>query len=117
MRQSELGDGTGAPAFDWDICINVGDYSAAFGPPNDEEGAEIVRQFGALRDHRREQVYSICGNHDRDPMDRPEGSWFRKWIDPMGENPTTSGVDLGRYPYPITAPGNATGSMSATSAF
>ncbi|MDE0718382.1 MAG: metallophosphoesterase [Rhodospirillaceae bacterium] len=105
LRQSErggpAGDDAGAPPFDWDICINVGDYSSAFGPPNDEEGAEIVRQFGALRDHRREQVYSVCGNHDRDPFSEPEGSWFRKWIDPMGENTATSGVERSRYPYPV----------------
>ncbi|MDD9994060.1 MAG: metallophosphoesterase, partial [Rhodospirillales bacterium] len=101
LRQSERGDGRGAPPFDWDVCVNVGDYSAAFGPPNDEEGAEIVRQFGALRDHRREQIYSVCGNHDRDPLDAPEGSWFRKWIDPMGENPATSGANRDGYRYPV----------------
>ena len=102
--KSERGGGTegaGAPPFDWDICINVGDYSAAFGPPNDEEGAEIVCQFGALEHHRREQVYSVCGNHDRDHLGEPEGRWFRTWIDPMGENTATSGVDRRRYPYPV----------------
>ncbi len=101
LRQSERGDAGGAPPFDWDICINIGDYSAAFGPPNDEEGAEIVRQFGAMTDHRREQVYSICGNHDRNPLGEPEGHWFRKWIDPMGENTPTSGVDRSAYPFPV----------------
>ena len=83
--------------FQWDIGINVGDYSAAFGLPNDEEGAEIIRQFGALQKHRREDIYSICGNHDRNAPDQNEAEWFRYWIDPMGENTAVSGVDASRF--------------------
>lgn len=86
--------------FDWDIGINVGDFSAAFGLPTEEEGVEITRQFGALQKHRREDIYTICGNHDRNAPDEPEAMWFRRWIDPMGENSETSGVDAGRYRHP-----------------
>jgi hypothetical protein len=39
--------------------------SGAQGTPKDEEGQEIVRQFGSLTRHRREQVYDLSGNHDR----------------------------------------------------
>lgn len=85
--------------FDWDIGINVGDFSAAFGLPSDEEGAEIVRQFGALKRHRREDIYTICGNHDRNAPDEPEAMWFRRWIDPMGEHSETSGVHRDRYRF------------------
>lgn len=85
----------------WDLGINIGDYSAAFGLPTDEEGIEIVRQFGALKKHPREAIYSICGNHDRNAPDEPAGMWFRKYIDPMGENTATSHVDRSRYPYPV----------------
>ena len=88
--------------FDWDIGINVGDYSAAFGLPTEEEGAEILRQFTALRTHRREDIYSVCGNHDRNAPDEPAAMWFRKFIDPLGENTATSGVDRDRLPYPVT---------------
>ena len=88
--------------FDWDIGINVGDYSAAFGLPTDEEGAEILHQFSALQKHRREDVYSICGNHDRNAPDEPPAAWFRKYIDPLGENPATSGVDKKAIPHVIT---------------
>jgi hypothetical protein len=87
--------------FDWDVAINVGDFSAAFGLPTDEEGEEILRQFGALTKHRREDIYTICGNHDRNAPDEPEALWFRKWIDPLGENTAVSGVDRNRYPFPI----------------
>ena len=101
LRQSEFGGDEGGPSFDWDLAINVGDYSAAFGPPNDQEGVEIVRQFGALKKHRREDIYSICGNHDRDELGLADGAWFQKWIDPMGHNPALSGVDAARYRYPV----------------
>lgn len=88
--------------FDWDIGINVGDFSAAFGLPNDEEGQEIVRQFEALKDHRREDIYTICGNHDRNAPHEPEAVWFRKWIDPLGENTDVSGVNRQNYRYPLS---------------
>lgn len=101
LAQSEFGDNAGAPRFDWDFAINVGDYCGDINVPTDEEGQEVVRQFSALKNHRREQIYSVCGNHDRSGFDRPEGEWFRKFIDPMGENTAHSGVDAARYPYPI----------------
>ncbi len=101
IRQSETGDGDPGRAFDWDICLNLGDFSAAFGLPTDEEGREIVRQFRALTRHRREQVYTICGNHDRNAPDEPPGLWFRRYIDPFGENGLLSGVDRARYPHDI----------------
>jgi len=86
--------------FDWDIGINVGDFSAAFGLPTEDEGKEIVQQFGALKKHKREAIYTICGNHDRNAPSEPEAHWFRNWIDPMGENTEVSGVDINRFQYP-----------------
>lgn len=101
LLQSEQGGLKGGPPFEWDIAINVGDYSGAHGTPTDEEGREVVRQFGILKQHRREQVYSVCGNHDRSGVDEPEAYWFRKWIDPLGENTRYSQVERQRYPYPV----------------
>jgi hypothetical protein len=86
--------------FDWDIGINVGDFSAAFGLPTDEEGEEILRQFAALSHHKREDIYTICGNHDRNAPDEPEAFWFRRYIDPMGENTATSEVASVNMQYP-----------------
>lgn len=88
-------------AFDWDLALNAGDYSGGQGVPDDAEGAEVVRQFGALRRHRREAIYDVCGNHDRSGLDEPPAWWFRKWIDPLGENTACSGVDAARRPYPV----------------
>ena len=101
IRQSETGDGIPDLAFDWDISVNLGDFSAAFGLPTAEEGHEIVRQFGELTRHPRESVYTLCGNHDRNAPDEAPGDWFRTFIDPLGENTAISGVDRDRYRYPI----------------
>ena len=66
LRQSES-----AAGFDWDIALDLGDLSGAQGTPQDAEGKEIVRQFSVLRQHRREQVYDLSGNHDRSGLDEP----------------------------------------------
>ncbi len=101
IRQSEFGDDSGAPPFEWDMALDIGDNSGGQSAPEDEEGRELVRQFGALQTHRREQIYSICGNHDRSHLSEPEARWFRKWVDPTGENTAFSQVHPDRRPYPI----------------
>ena len=87
--------------FEWDIGVNTGDFSAAIGLPTDEEGQEVVNQFQSLKKHIREDIYTICGNHDRNSPQEPEGMWFRKWIDPMGDNSHFSNVKNENYRYPI----------------
>jgi hypothetical protein len=81
LRQSESASG-----FDWDIALNLGDISGDVGLPKDSEGEEIVRQFGALKKHRREQIYDLSGNHDRSGLNESQAWWWRKWIDPTGEH-------------------------------
>ncbi len=100
IRQSE-GRVEDAPAFDWDIMVDVGDLSASQFPPTDEDGEILVKQYRALKKHRREDVYNIPGNHDGVYYDQDPGSWFRKWADPFGENTELSEVDSSRRPYPI----------------
>ena len=101
IRQSEKGGTEGAPPFEWDIALHLGDLSGSQTPPGDEEGQEVVRQFGASRKHPREHFYNLVGNHDASGPDEPCQWWFRKWADPTGENTTYSGVDPARRPYPI----------------
>ena len=101
IGQSEFGGKEGAPPFDWDLAIDVGDMSGAEGLPVDAEGEEIVRQFRALKKHRREDVYDVSGNHDRSGLDEPDAWWWQKWIDPLGQHTKFSGVDSTKRPYRI----------------
>jgi hypothetical protein len=96
IRQSESPSG-----FAWDIALDLGDVSGAEGTPDDPEGEEVVRQFGALKHHRREDIYDLSGNHDRSSLDEPEAWWWRKWIDPTGEHTAFSHVDPAKRPFPI----------------
>lgn len=107
LRQSEFGGDLGGPAFRWDIALDLGDNAGLWDLPDDEQGREVARQYGVLEHHTREQVYPVAGNHDASPGNAPssEGKpanwWYRKWVDPMGENPECSGVDATRRPYPV----------------
>jgi len=99
IRQSEFGDK--GPPFAWDIAVHLGDSSGNQGSPKDDEGALVARQFGAARLHAREQFYDLAGNHDATLADEPTQWWFRKWLDPTGENTKHSGVDPKNRPYPV----------------
>lgn len=100
IRQSE-GDFDGAPGFEWDIMIDAGDLSAHQFPPGDRDGQELIRQYHAMRKHRREQIYNVPGNHDAPYYDHGPGSWFQKWGDPLGKHTEFSGVDPRRRPFPV----------------
>ncbi|MBI3986509.1 MAG: metallophosphoesterase [Lentisphaerae bacterium] len=100
IRQSE-GGVEGYPAFDWDIALDVGDMSGGQAVPDDAEGREVVRQLGVLKQHPREAVYTLCGNHDRSGLKEEPAWWWRKWLDPLGEHTEFSCVTAGRRPFPI----------------
>jgi hypothetical protein len=46
-------------------------------------------------------VYDLAGNHDASGPDEETQWWFRKWVDPTGENTATSGVDPRRRKFPV----------------
>ena len=101
LRTSEAGGDAGGPVIPWEIAVDVGDMSGGQDVPDDEEGAEVVGQFSALEEHRREDIYSVCGNHDRSGLTEPPACWWRKWLDPTGEHTEFSMVDPRRRPFPI----------------
>lgn len=101
LHTSENGGAEGGSSFDWEIAIDIGDMSGGQTVPEDGEGEEVVRQFGVLTRHKREAIYSVCGNHDRSGLDEPPAWWWRKWVDPMGENTACSNVHPDRRPYPV----------------
>jgi hypothetical protein len=102
IRHSEHGGKDGGPPFDWDIALNVGDFSGSQTPPEDAEGREVARQYAAATKHRREDFYDLAGNHDASGQGEPTQWWFRKWIDPAGENTRFSGVDPRSRRHPVT---------------
>jgi len=107
LRQSETGGDLGGPPFRWDVALDLGDNAGLWDLPDDAQGAEVARQYSVLRQHAREQIYPLAGNHDASPRaapssnGKPDNWWFRKWVDPMGENTEFSGVDASRRPYPV----------------
>lgn len=102
IRHSEQGGGKkGGQAFDWDVALHLGDSSGNQGSPTDDEGREVVRQFSAGKKHGREHFYNVAGNHDASDADQPSMGWFKKWIDPTGENTEFSGVDAKKRPYKV----------------
>lgn len=90
-----------ADGFVWDLMLDVGDLSGGQTPPGDDEGALVVDQYRALREHRREQVYNVAGNHDASGPGEKAQWWFQRYGDPLGENTRYSGVDPARRPYPV----------------
>jgi len=94
IHQSERGGTEGGPPFEWDVALHLGDLSGSQTPPGDEEGREVVRQFAASSLHTRECFYNLAGNHDASGVHEPCQWWFRKWVDPTGENTASSGVDV-----------------------
>ena len=107
LRQSEHGGDLGGPSFHWDVALDLGDNAGLWDLPDDEQGREVVRQYGVLERHSREQIYPVAGNHDASPgnaassLGKPDNWWFRKWVDPLGENPTTSRVNDAHRPFPV----------------
>src|SRR4051812_42890865 len=45
IRDSEQDGNTDEGGFDWDIALMLGDFSGNTQPPDDAEGAEVVKQF------------------------------------------------------------------------
>jgi hypothetical protein len=101
LSQSEQGGEEGGPSFDWDVMLDIGDLSGSQTPPDDEEGQEVVSQYSVLTKHAREDIYNIVGNHDASGPTEETQWWFKKWVDPLGENTGFSGVDPAKRPYAI----------------
>src|SRR5690606_31065346 len=57
--------------------------------------------LASLSAQKRAAIYPVCGNHDRSGPLEPPAWWWRKYIDPLGENTAVSGVDSSLRPYPI----------------
>jgi hypothetical protein len=100
IRQA-AGKRPGAPPFGWDIMLDAGDDCGGQAPPGDSAGRALVAQYRALTGHYREDVFHVAGNHDADYYDLGPGTWFSKWLDPIGEHTASSEVDSKRRRFPV----------------
>jgi len=101
ITDAEQGGDEGGPPFGWDIMLHLGDLKGDQDTPTDEDGKLVLEQLAAAQEHGREHFYNLLGNHDASGPDEPAQWWFRKWIDPTGENTDLSGVDNARRPFPV----------------
>ncbi|MEQ8193742.1 MAG: metallophosphoesterase [Rhodospirillales bacterium] len=105
IEQSEnggAGDGSGGgPPFDWDALFFLGDFVGSQLPPTDEDATAVLEQLNAGKSHGRERIYALAGNLDASGPDEETQWWFRKYLDPAGENPAVSGVRNDQRPYPV----------------
>jgi len=85
----------------WDIWLDHGDHDAGQQPPGDAEGQIVLNEFASMTPAQRASVYSISGNHDRSGPYEPPAWWWRKYVDPMGENTAISGMDPALRPYTV----------------
>ncbi len=91
----------GPKPFNWDIMLFLGDFCSHPSLPNDFVGELAKTQLSAGKHHRREQIYSLMGNHDAITGDSSsENHWFRTWIDPFGKS-NRSGVNTDLRPFPV----------------
>ncbi|MDP6041340.1 MAG: hypothetical protein QGG64_22525 [Candidatus Latescibacteria bacterium] len=87
--------------FEWDVMLDIGDLSGAQAPPDDDEGEEVVRQYGVSTKHPRSHFYNIVGNHDASGPDEETQWWFKKWVSPIGESIGFSWVHADHRPFPV----------------
>jgi hypothetical protein len=74
-----------APAFDWDVMIDVGDWTASQEPPGHHEGIALAKCLHETLGADRGRFFSVSGNHDGEPKDWTPGEFTRKYVNPLGE--------------------------------
>lgn len=87
--------------FEWDVAIHLGDFCGCQEPPTYRDADELLRQIHSFKTHRREDLYSVIGNHDSSGPGEACQWFFRRYVDPMGESTTYSGVDASQRPYAV----------------
>lgn len=93
---------SGPNPFNWDMMLFLGDFCSHPELPSEFDGRLAKQQLHSGKQHSREQIYCLQGNHDAVTGDTiTTNSWFRKWIDPLGTD-TNSGVQLENRPFAIT---------------
>jgi|GEM_PF-1417555 len=74
-----------APAFDWDLIIDVGDWTASQHPPSEEEGIALVKCLDETFGKDRGLFFTVAGNHDGEARGWKPGEFTQKYINPLGD--------------------------------
>ena len=75
-----------APGFDWDVLIDLGDWTASQKPPGHEEGNLLAKCLNETLGRTEGQVFhTLAGNHDGDPKGWIPGT-FASECKPLGES-------------------------------
>jgi hypothetical protein len=74
-----------APAFEWDVLMDVGDWTASQEPPGHEEGIALAKCLDETLGDDRGRFFSVSGNHDGEAKGWTPGEFARKYVNPLGE--------------------------------
>ena len=96
INDSLYGGDEGGESFDWDISINAGDYTGDQQCPGETDGYEYMEQINNSGVDIN-KIYGILGNHDG----TTNNYWLNNWIDPLGKNTATSGINQSLRPYVV----------------
>ncbi|MBD3247292.1 hypothetical protein GF378_01595 [Candidatus Pacearchaeota archaeon] len=94
INDGKNGGDEGGESFNWSLSINCGDYTGDQQCPGDSDGQDIIDQLDNTGTDPN-LIYGVAGNHDgTDNM-----SWYKKWVDPFGENTDSSKINQSLRPY------------------
>lgn len=99
VRQSK-GLDSRAQAFDWDVIIDVGDWTASQNPPSNEEGEHVAKVLNETFGKDRGRFFTVAGNHDGEACGWKPGDFTQKYVNPLGESQfaATSGFEQKERP-------------------
>ena len=74
----------GAPAFSWDMMVDVGDWTASQAPPGHEEGEALAHVLNSRLGPDRGRFFTVSGNHDGDQKGWLPGHFAQSYVNPLG---------------------------------
>lgn len=91
---------SGAPAFSWDMMVDVGDWTASQAPPGHEEGELLASFLNKSFGEDRGRFFTVSGNHDGDQRGWLPGQFTQSYVNPLGEDAysSTSGFEASQRP-------------------
>ena len=85
---------TGAPAFSWDMMVDVGDWTASQAPPDHEDGESLALFLKKSFDQDRGRFFTVSGNHDGDQKGWLPGQFTQSYVNPLGVDAYSGSSDF-----------------------